>query len=78
MAPNPDGIPEAFAAAAYGKLVKRGSVEELAAAMLDWAQKPRPDLAARREMHVRVAERFSLKRAASELANLYSEVLATK
>jgi len=78
IASDLDGIPEAFAAAAYGKLVKRGSVEELAAAMLDWAQKPRPDLAARREMHVRVAERFSLKRAALELANLYSEVLATK
>jgi len=40
IASNLDGIPEAFSVAGYGQLVRRGSVEELAEAMANWARKP--------------------------------------
>ncbi len=40
-----DGIPEAFAVANFGQLVKPESVEELAGAMLTWAQRPKPTMA---------------------------------
>ena len=71
IASNLDGIPEAFAAGNYGQLVARGSVEELAHAMALWAGKSRLAPPAQQEMHRRVAERFSLERAARDLANLY-------
>jgi glycosyltransferase involved in cell wall biosynthesis len=76
IASNLDGIPEAFSVAGYGKLVKRGSVEELAAAMADWAQKPRLSMDERWKLHRLVAERFSLERAAQDLAELYDELAA--
>ncbi len=72
---NLDGIPEAFAVANHGVLVTRGSVEELAAAMVAWARKPRLEMRARQELHRRVAERFSLERAARDLADLYELLL---
>jgi glycosyltransferase involved in cell wall biosynthesis len=75
IASNLDGIPEAFAAAKYGELVQRGSLAEFAAAMIKWARVPALDLAARLELHKRVAERFSLERAARDLANLYQTLL---
>src|SRR6266481_7336101 len=50
IASSLDGIPEAFAAAGYGELVKRGSLEALAAAMKRWASMPPPEMSARREM----------------------------
>ncbi len=70
-----DGIPEAFAPAGYGELVARGNVEALAAAMQSWAIRPPLDLDARRAMHQKVAERFSLERAAKDLADLYEALL---
>ena len=75
IASDLDGIQEAFAAAAYGQLVKRGSVEELGAAMVSWASKPPLEMQARWELHARVAERFSLERAARHLADLYCLLL---
>jgi glycosyltransferase involved in cell wall biosynthesis len=75
IASNLDGIPEAFAAANYGQLVTRGAIDELAAAMLAWAKTPGLDLAARKQMHGRVAERFSLERAARDLASLYENLV---
>jgi glycosyltransferase involved in cell wall biosynthesis len=76
IASDLDGIPEAFAAGGYGQLVKRGSVEELAAAMRAWAVRPALNLAARRQLHDRVAARFSLEHAARNLAALYTSLLA--
>ena len=75
IASDLDGIPEAFAAAGYGELVKRGSLEALAAAMKRWASMPPPEMSARREMHARVAERFSLERGSRDLAALYESLL---
>lgn len=75
IASDLDGIPEAFTVAGYGELVKPGSVEELAAAMVSWGGKPPLSLTARRELHTRVAARFSLERAARDLASLYESLL---
>lgn len=75
IASDLDGIPEAFAPAGYGQLVKRGSVEALGAAMVEWARRPALPLARRWELHRKVAERFSLERAALELTRLYESLL---
>jgi len=76
IASNLDGIPEAFGVGNCGQLVTRGSVEELAAAMAAWAQKPGLEMPERRELHRRVAARFSLERAARDLAALYELLLS--
>jgi glycosyltransferase involved in cell wall biosynthesis len=78
IASNLDGIPEAFGVANFGQLVTRGSIEELSAAMADWARKPRLDMPARTELHRQVAERFSLERAARDLAGLYESLVGPK
>jgi glycosyltransferase involved in cell wall biosynthesis len=75
IASDLDGIPEAFAVGGYGELVKPGSVEELAAAMATWGSKAPLSLNECRALHGRVAERFSLERAASDLAHLYESLL---
>lgn len=75
IASDLDGIPEAFAVAGYGQLVRRGSVSELAATMVKWARQPPLDMAARQEVRARVAERFSLERAARDLTTLYESLL---
>ncbi len=75
IASNLDGIPEAFAAAGYGQLVKRGSVEELASAMMRWTRQSALEMPARWELHKKVAERFSLERAARDLVALYESLL---
>jgi glycosyltransferase involved in cell wall biosynthesis len=75
IASDLDGIPEAFSAASYGQLVKPGSIEQLAAAMTDWARKPSLDMSARWKLHERVAQQFSLETAARELARLYELLL---
>jgi len=53
-------------------------VEALATAMKSWAGHPQLDLAARNEMHAKVAEIFSLQRAAKDLTELYLQVLTVK
>ena len=70
-----DGIPEAFAPGNYGTLVTPESVEELAAAMLDWAGRPRLDEIFRNEMHARVRESFSLENAAARMRRFYRELI---
>jgi glycosyltransferase involved in cell wall biosynthesis len=75
IASDLDGIPEAFAVAGYGELVKRGSIGELAASMAAWGRKPALGMAARLGLHDQVAERFSLERAARDLASLYRLLL---
>jgi len=76
IASDLDGIPEAFRVAGYGQLVQRGSVEQLSAAMLEWARKPKLELGDRWKLHARVAEVFSLERAARDLARLYESLWA--
>jgi glycosyltransferase involved in cell wall biosynthesis len=75
IASNLDGIPEAFAAAGYGELVEPDSVEALAVAMRRWAARAPLDLEARWKLHAKVATRFSLERAAQELAEIYRTVV---
>lgn len=75
IASDLDGIPEAFAVGGWGQLIKPGSVEELVEAMALWARKPPLDMAERWKLHARVAERFSLERAARDLAELYRTLL---
>ena len=73
-----DGIPEAFAAGGYGQLVRPAAIEELAQAMSHWAQQPRLDLAARLQLHNRIARQFSLERAARDLSSLYESLIANQ
>jgi glycosyltransferase involved in cell wall biosynthesis len=75
IASDLDGIPEAFSAAGYGQLVQRSSVEALADAMIAWGRKPALDMPARRALHSRVAERFSLERASRDLAEVYEMLM---
>ncbi|MGD0260244.1 MAG: glycosyltransferase [Verrucomicrobiota bacterium] len=66
-----DGIPEAFGATGQGRLVTPGSLEELAAALSEWAGRPRLDGAQRAQMHRQVAEHFSLRGTACRVKELY-------
>jgi len=70
-----DGIPEAFAAAGQGRLVSPGAVEELGAALSEWAGRPRLDMAQRAQMHLQVAERFSLRVNARRVKELYERLM---
>lgn len=70
-----DGIPEAFQMAGYGQLVPPESVEELAAAMRVWTAHSRKDEAERRQLHARIAERFSLPAAVGRVMALYESLL---
>jgi glycosyltransferase involved in cell wall biosynthesis len=76
IASDLDGIPEAFGVAAYGRLVERGSIPALAEAMKHWATQKPLEMAARLEMHQKVASQFSLERAAAELSKLYRSLAA--
>jgi glycosyltransferase involved in cell wall biosynthesis len=76
IASNLDGIPEAFSVAGYGQLVQRGSDGDLSKAMVEWGKRPRLSMEERWKLQRLVAERFSLERAAGELAQLYDELTA--
>jgi len=71
IASDLDGIPEPFAAGDYGRLIRPGSVDELAAAFLEQARKGPLDMPARLALHARVATRFSLETAATSLLECY-------
>jgi glycosyltransferase involved in cell wall biosynthesis len=75
IASDLDGIPEAFSVGKYGELVRPESIEELASAMRKWAAKPRLSIEERLSLHKKVAERFSLERAARDLSLLYESLL---
>lgn len=66
-----DGIPEAFAAASLGRLVKPESVDELADAMADWAQRPALDTQERAKLHERVSQEYSLRAFGLRMMKLY-------
>jgi glycosyltransferase involved in cell wall biosynthesis len=74
IATDLDGIPEAFAPASFGELVRPGSMEDMAAAMKRWAAKPRPSMSEREGAHEKVAEVFSLEAAARSLSRMYELV----
>jgi glycosyltransferase involved in cell wall biosynthesis len=71
-----DGIPEAFEAGSYGQLVRPESIEELAAAMSAWTAHALKNETERRQLHARIAERFSLPAAAGRLAAVYESLLS--
>lgn len=78
IASDLDGIPEAFNVTGYGELVPTGNVEVLAEAMKRRVTEPPATVEQRERMHDLVAERFSLERAAQDLAGLYSRLLEGK
>ena len=69
-----DGIPEAFAAGNHGTLVRPESPEELAQAMIWWANQQPKDLAGRRELHQRIAIGYSYQMAARKLLQVYRTI----
>jgi glycosyltransferase involved in cell wall biosynthesis len=66
-----DGIPEAFAPGACGKLVPREDIEALALAMAVQSKTPAPDAAQVSVIHAKVEQAFSLERQAREVLGLY-------
>ena len=70
-----DGIPEAFAAGNFGRLVPPEDVDELSRAMVAQFRAPKADAAQAREMHRRVEQAFSLERMGAETLRLYRELL---
>jgi glycosyltransferase involved in cell wall biosynthesis len=70
-----DGIPEAFAAARYGRLVPAGDIEALADAMAGQACEPQLGPAEAQEMHRRVGQAFSLEQMAAKVLRLYRDLL---
>jgi glycosyltransferase involved in cell wall biosynthesis len=70
-----DGIPEAFAAGACGRLVTPESVEELAQAMRFQASQPKPDPAQAARMRERVDKAFSLSTMADKTLRLYGSLV---
>jgi glycosyltransferase involved in cell wall biosynthesis len=71
-----DGIPEAFAAANFGRLVKPESVDELADAMLEWSGRPGLAMAERKALHQKVTDSFSLAVAGKNMLAHYRQIQA--
>ena len=66
-----DGIPEAFALCARGKLVPPEDIEALAQAMASQINSPAADSAEAAAMHAKIEQAFSLERQAQEVLELY-------
>jgi glycosyltransferase involved in cell wall biosynthesis len=66
-----DGIPEAFAAGNYGKLVPQEDIDALAAAMIAQSQEPALAPLQAEEMHRRVDAAFSLEKMGAATLRLY-------
>jgi len=75
IASDLDGVPEALAMGGVGQLVKPGSVEALARAMVRQATEPPLTTAERTGMHARVAAGFSLPVSARRHAEFYRELV---
>ncbi|HWF19527.1 MAG TPA: glycosyltransferase, partial [Verrucomicrobiae bacterium] len=71
IASDLDGIPEAFGVVNFGHLVKPESVDELARAMLDWAQRPALNAQKRGELHEQVGQEYSLRAFGLRTMKLY-------
>lgn len=78
IASSLDGIPEAFAAANFGKLVKPESVDELADAMLEWAQRQKLNSLERNSLHARVSEKYSISAFGTRVIRLYQQLMGEK
>ncbi len=70
-----DGIPEAFAVANFGQLVKPESVPELAEAMRAWAVRPTLTSAERAALHEKVAANFSVLAFANRMLEYYRRLM---
>ena len=66
-----DGIPEAFAAGQFGRLVRPEDIDGLAAALVEQSKDTTASNAQREELHRRVGERFSVQTMVKNVANLY-------
>ena len=73
-----DGIPEAFAAGARGRLVKPESVEELAAALVQWAAQPPLSPEECAQLHDRMTRQFSLSANARHVKELYERLMSNE
>jgi glycosyltransferase involved in cell wall biosynthesis len=69
-----DGIPEAFAAGNVGQLVKPEAIDELGAALVDWARRPALTSQERSALHGKIAEGYSLMAPVRKVADLYREL----
>ena len=70
-----DGIPEAFAAANYGRLVQPENIDQLAQAMAAQAAQPPLGQTERETLHARVHSVFSMERSAHDILRLYRRLL---
>ena len=66
-----DGIPEAFAAGNYGRLIPSGDVAALAAAMSEHVRQPSTAVNEPEQLHRLVTESFSFQTMAAAVARLY-------
>jgi len=71
-----DGIPEAFAAGTLGRLVRPEAIDELAAALKEWAEKPALNFAERKAIHARVREQFSFQTSTAQTLMLYQKLIS--
>jgi glycosyltransferase involved in cell wall biosynthesis len=69
-----DGIPEGFAIGGQGCLVPPEDIPALAKALVDQAQQPALSMAARQELHQRVAAEYSLEQHARKILALYQSL----
>jgi glycosyltransferase involved in cell wall biosynthesis len=69
-----DGIPEAFRAGDYGRLVRPENIAELAGAMESQAGQPGLGAAEAAALHAKVARVFSLERSAKDVLRLYQNL----
>jgi glycosyltransferase involved in cell wall biosynthesis len=70
-----DGIPEAFAAGKYGRLVTPEDVGSLANALREQANQPPASNAERIDLHRRVGERFSVEAMVKSVGDLYQKIV---
>ena len=70
-----DGIPEAFAVANLGQLVKPESVPDLAEAMKTWAARPALSADERSALHDKVAAGFSVRAFAERMLDFYRQLM---
>jgi glycosyltransferase involved in cell wall biosynthesis len=70
-----DGLPEAFAVGNHGQLVAPDSVDDLAHAMVRWANEPVLDEKGRAALWERLARDYSLPAAAQRVIALYASLM---
>jgi glycosyltransferase involved in cell wall biosynthesis len=75
IASDLDGIPEAFAAGNYGRLVLPESIDALAEAMLHQANQPLLSRTEKLQIHDRVRNKFSVETSSRRVSELYTELM---